>query len=207
MTPAPKDIVVLVADGHTESAMKSLLNRHEALGIRQLHYDVYVHPNSDPGCYRESQRFLRPLQSQYEYALVVFDLEGSGAERKGRTAVQHEVRSRIQRAGWEERTQVVVIDPELEVWVWSNSPEVDRCLGWSQRLPPLREWLRDQGFWDHDDPKPRRPKETLELALEEVGTPLSSSIFGDLAHSVSVNRCTDSSFGELRDILTGWFGS
>jgi hypothetical protein len=206
MTETPKDLVVLVADKHAESGIRGLVGRPEALGIRQLHYDVYVHPNSDPGCYNEAHDFLRPFQSQYEHALVIFDLEGSGAEDLGRTRAEEDVKDRIERAGWQGRVEVIAIDPELEVWVWSDSPEVNQCVGWTQRLQSLRQWLRERGFGDEDNPKPSRPKEALESVLEEVRTPLSSAIFRDLAESVSVNRCTDSSFQSLRRTLTEWFG-
>jgi hypothetical protein len=206
MTDGTKDLVVLVADKHAKSAVDGLLSRPESLQIRRLSYDIYVHPNSDPGCYNECHEFLRPLQSQYEYALVVFDLEGSGGESDGREAVEREMKQRVERAGWAGRVEVIAIDPELEVWVWSDSPQVDRCLGWTGRLEGLRQWLVENAFLDPDDPKPERPKEAMEAALEEVRTPLSSSIFQDLAESVSVNRCTDNSFQALREVLWEWFG-
>lgn len=201
-----KDLVVLVADKCAEQAIYGLLSRPKALGTRQVTFDVYVHPDRDPGCLHESHELLRPLRQQYKHALVIFDLEGSGAESKGREAAEEEVRQRLERAGWSGRAKVIAIEPELEVWVWSDSPEVDRCLGWSQRLPPLREWLKQQALWEDDSAKPPRPKETLVSALEEVSNPLSSSIFGELARSVSVNRCTDDSFEALRNALTAWFG-
>ncbi|MGQ9859519.1 MAG: hypothetical protein ACUVS3_12650 [Thermodesulfobacteriota bacterium] len=68
-----KDLVVLVPDKNTEAAMKALLeHRQHALGIRPITFDIFVHPRRDPGVYHEAEEFLRPLQSQYRYALVLF---------------------------------------------------------------------------------------------------------------------------------------
>lgn len=43
-----KDLFVLVADGNMRSGIKSLLDRKESLGIRQISYSIGVHKNSDP---------------------------------------------------------------------------------------------------------------------------------------------------------------
>ena len=206
MSDARKDLAVLVADKCTEQAVRGLLGRTEALGIRGVSFDVFVHPDSDPGCLHKSQELLRPLHGQYDYALVIFDLEGSGGEARGRQAIEDQVRQSLERSGWQGRAEAVVVEPELETWVWSDSPQVDVCLGWSGRLPTLRQWLSMEGLWDDQAAKPKRPKEAFEAALEEVKIPLSSSLFGDLAESVSVNRCKDTSFLALRAALTRWFG-
>jgi hypothetical protein len=205
MTAPRKDLVVLTADKSIERVISCLLTRRQALGIRRVEFDVFVHPGRDPGCLNKSHDFLRPFQSQYAHALVVFDKAGSGAETRARTDIEEKLTQRLAANGWRGRAGVVVIDPELEVWVWSDSPEVDACLGWSDRSPALRQWLRTRGLWEEDDTKPQMPKEAFEAALQCVRIPLSSAIFAELAQSVSVNRCRDSSFQALRDLLTDWF--
>jgi hypothetical protein len=53
MSPAPrrKDLVVLAADKNTEFTVRGLLDsRTAALGIRRVVFDVYPHPERDPGC-------------------------------------------------------------------------------------------------------------------------------------------------------------
>jgi len=44
--------------------------------------------------------------------------------------------------------------------------------------------------------KPRRSKETLEAALTLVAKPRSSSLFFELACSVSLENCIDRAFSE-----------
>lgn len=109
--------------------------------------------------------------------------------------------------GWGDRAAAIVIEPELEAWVWSISKQVDEKLGWSNRSPKLREWLqRETAFWPADQAKPARPKEAMEKALREVRKPRSSSIFEDLAKSVSLKGCSDPAFAKLTGKLVEWFG-
>ena len=75
-----EDLVILVADKQMEFAIRGLLGRYRALGIRQITYAIYRHPNSDPGCRLESDSFLRSFHSNFRYALVLFDRDGCGAE-------------------------------------------------------------------------------------------------------------------------------
>jgi hypothetical protein len=53
--------------------------------------------------------------------------------------------------------------------------------------------------------KPARPKEAVQLALKTVRTPRSSSIYLELARSVSTDRCTDPAFLKLKRCLREWF--
>jgi hypothetical protein len=203
----PMDLVIVAADGSIEAAMRGVLSRHEALGIRPVTYDVFTHVHRDPGCLLEADDLLRPLACRYRYALVAFDRLGSGRHDLGRQALQQLVVTRVSQAAWRGRVRVLVLDPELEAWVWSDSPQVDRCLGWSGRIPALRQWLAAEGLWPPERPKPPDPKVAFRAALREAGRPVSSAIFADLARSVSLHRCTDPAFAELRGILQGWFGT
>ncbi len=108
-------------------------------------------------------------------------------------------------SGWDDRAAVIVVDPELENWVWSDSPEVDQAVGWAE-LVPLRQWVREQSF-DFQGGKPRRPKEALEAVLRQVQKPRSSELFQRLAQRVGLDRCRDPAFGKLKQCLTSWFGT
>ncbi|MCK4765932.1 MAG: hypothetical protein KAW12_27275 [Candidatus Aminicenantes bacterium] len=93
----------------------------------------------------------------------------------------------------------------MENWIWSNSPEVDRALGWQEKTPPLRTWLEDKGYFDRDKSKPDPPKEALQKALRNVRKPWSSSIFRQVSEAVSLNRCSDPAFLKLKEKLVQWF--
>jgi hypothetical protein len=202
-----EELVVLVADRQMEFAIRGLLERHHALEIRQITPTIYRHPNHDPGCRMEADSFLRQFSSNFHHALVLFDREGCGRMDQSAEELEQDVTGRLQRTGWQDRAGCIVLDPEMEIWVWSDSPEVNNCLGWSSRSITVQDWLKNQGLWIQNASKPAAPKEALELALREVGIPRSASLFRDLAQRVSVNRCIDPAFIRLRHILRTWFPS
>ena len=201
----PKDLVVLVADKNIEFAVKGLLSRPRALGVRPITSDLFVHPYRDPGCLLDGHSFLRPLVNRYLYALVIFDREGCGRERLSREELEQQVKDRLSQSGWGDRAASIVLDPELEIWVWSDSPHVDSVLGWSGRQPDLRTWLAEKGFVEANAPKPNRPKEAIQEALRLVRKHRSSALYFQLATRVSVNRCVDPSFSKFKAILKNWF--
>ncbi|MGC8794699.1 MAG: methylation-associated defense system protein MAD4 [Bryobacteraceae bacterium] len=200
-----KDLILLVADKNMEAVMAGLLDRPQSLGIRSISFDIFVHPRRDPGCLTSADDFLRPFSSAYRYALVLFDHEGCGRESTPAETLADEVKTRLENAGWPGRTEVVVLAPELEVWAWTDSPHVARSLGWTDRTPPLREWLADRGYWPPEETKPAQPKAALEAALREVRKPRSSAIYGDLARSVSLKGHTEPAFLRLIHALQRWF--
>lgn len=204
---ASKDLVVLTACSNAQFAIRGVLSRHRSLGIRPVVADYVVHPNRDPGCANGAAELLRAQTRRYSNALVLFDLEGCGREDEGRVSLENDVRQKLAASGWGGRADVVVLDPELEIWVWSNSPQVDRILGWGARIPSLRAWLVEQRFLDQGESKPPRPKDALESALEYVEMRRSSSLYQELAQQVSLERCVDVSFLRLKEILKSWFPS
>ena len=200
-----KDLVCLVADKNMEATVRGLLARVDALGIRALEFDAFVHPQRDPGCFRNAHEFLRSRRSDYRHGLVLFDRAWEGAPARSAADLEAELRARLWQVSMADWADVIVIDPELEVWVWSDSPHVERHLGWRGRNPGLQTWLRGKGLWEEGRPKPEDPKAAVEQALEAVRLPRSSSIYGKLARSVSVERCLDPGFRRFRELLQSWF--
>lgn len=200
-----KDLVLLVADKNMEGALKGLLSRPTALGIKSLSFDLYVHPERDPGCFLRSHEFLKHSVDRYSYAIVLFDREGSGQEAIGRLSLESQVEERLQETGWSGRAVAVAIDPELEIWVWSDSPNVEIVLGWERSSTPLRSWLKEQGLWREGEIKPGKAKQAVDEALRRARKPRSSALYFQLAQRVSTDRCVDPSFQKLRDHLKTWF--
>jgi len=197
-----KDLVLLVADKDMEMTLHGLLSRPRALGIRQIQYDVFTHPRRDPGVRTEAAEFLRPYQSDYLYALVLFDHQGCGAEHLPAEELQRHLQESIAATGWLSRCEVVVIEPELEVWAFASSPHVVRVLAQGD------EDYFQQVLSRYDTSpygKPNSPKEAMERLLRGKDIPRSSSLYRRLAESVSVSNCKDTAFVRLRDILQRWF--
>lgn len=201
-----KDLMVIVADGDMESVIRSLLSRPQAIGIRSLSFDVKRHLQRDAGCRTDSHTYLRLWMNSFNYAMVVFDREGSGGEQMPREQLEATVESNLSRNGWRDRCAVVVIDPELESWVWSRSPHVDRLLGWDGHSPSLREWIQSEtDYWHPDRTKPERPKEAMDAVLRRTKKRTSAALFADLASQVSVRNCSDPSFSKFQKALQNWF--
>jgi hypothetical protein len=198
------DLVLLAADKNIEAGIDAILRRYHSLGCRNINFKSFVHPHRDPGCYGRAAQFLQGFTTQFAHALVVFDLEGSGSSLS-RTATEAEVESRLLAAGWnDDRAACVVVEPEIENWVWSDSPRVPELLGWDDN-DDLRTALETAGRWPLSDAKPPRPKETLEFVLRILRRPRSSAIYAALGTAVGLNRCSDPAFAKLRGVTARWF--
>lgn len=202
--PILKDLIILVADLDQENALLGLLGRHQPLNTRRFTYDIRKHPGRDSGCRTQGCDFLRTFSKQYRNAIQLFDHEGSGREQNSAETVQNEMSHLLSINGWGDRACCIVIDPELETWVWSDSSAVDEVLGWTP-LADLRGWLRGENWLDSNAIKPNRPKEALHAALKQVGKKPVASLFRKLAQKVSFRNCQDRSFNRLLTALRTWF--
>lgn len=206
---AKDDLVVLVPDAHIQAAVLGLMERPQRLGIRPIRVgrgDVPVFAGGcDPACLLRSQDILRGFVDRYDHALVMFDRIGCGAESESAADLEKYVEHSLHGSGWHDRCAAVVIDPELEAWVWSSSPHVARCLGWAGHRPALRDWLAQNGYWSPRATKPTDPKSAFHAALHEVRHHPSASIYREIALHVSLRHCTDPAFCRLRCILQAWF--
>jgi len=181
--PPTKKMIVLVADLDAESAIRGLLGRDKSLGISSLSegidFDILRHPQRDPGCRYDAVRFLRAFANSHRRALVIFDHHGCGQESESSEKIEREVEQRLASAGWQDRAAAIAIEPDLEAWVWSDSPSVAEALGWHAGYIRLMRWLKKERFvaWPQ---KPANPKEAVRKAMHEAGKPLSPRIFSKI---------------------------
>ena len=200
------DLIILVPCLDIDAVLKKLLLRHKALGIRKIRFDTKRHVlKKDSGCLLEADAMLRSLHSSYNHALVIFDHDGCGQEKKTREDLEIQVKERLAKSGWDDRAESVVIDPELEVWLWTGSPNVDKFLGWESRKPDLRSELRRMDLWPEDRLKPPDPKRAAHWAMEQTNVKPMSSFYGRIAEKASFKGCTDPSFLKLKKTLQMWF--
>ena len=144
----------------------------------------------------------------YHHALVVFDWEGCGSP-SSREEIEAELEDDLWRNGWNERARAVVIDPELEAWVWAGSRAVAEALGWGPDYTRLRSWLTTEGLWGEGSPKPGRPKTAMLRAMRSAPPSTrrrrSPRVFGEIAASVSLRNCQDPAFQKLKYTLQAWY--
>lgn len=202
----PRSLIVLVADKNASHAVQGILSRPRSLGIQPVPHTIRVHPHHDPGCLLEGANFLSLFQQTHSHALVLFDLAGCGREARGRDQLESEVEERLSKAGWAGRSAAVVLDPELEIWVWADTPHLPREIRWGSDYASLKGWAEEQGFAFSSTGKPLQPKEALQRALLVRDIPRSSDLYLTLASQVSLNRCVDPAFAKFKRKLQEWFG-
>ena len=200
------DLVCLVADNSMQAAVSELLDRPHALGIRSITKEIPVHQERDSGCCYAPMKVLRAYRGSAKHALIILDHDWDGVPETTGAELESFIEERLERDGIEGWAVPVVIDPELEAWVFSDSPHVDKVLGWTNRNPTLREALEQQKLWGPKDSKPADPKAALEWVLKTAGRrPISSAYFRNLARRVSTKRCQDRAFLKFKRLLQGWF--
>ena len=159
--------------------------------------------DNDPGLYTRGHELLRPYQATHCHAVVVLDAEWDGSP--GKETITNHLNEQIATTGWKtDRFVVVVIDPELENWIWQQNDHVARGLGFDDS----NQLMADpdlQAMWPRGKAKPSSPKEIFESLLQKRRIPRSSSIYKQTTSQVSVKHCQDSAFQQLVDALQTWF--
>lgn len=200
------DLVVVVADKDIEQSIEGVLSRPKAVGMRKVDYLLVVHPNHDPGCYETGDQLAAAFRAECNHALVVFDRDWQGAPSSDADVLASHVEQKLTTT-WRDCARCIVIDPEVEQWVWSDSPHVAEAVSWPGSTADLRAWLQGECLWPDGATKPPDPKAAFLKALRKVRKPPSSAIFARLASTVSFGRCSDSAFLRVLATLRGWFPS
>ena len=198
------DLVCVVADKQIRAALSGLLERPRALGIRPITKEILLHPEHDSGCFRRPAEILRGYRLAAEHALIVLDHAWDGVPASSGVDLETLIDEKFRSAGMAGWAAPVVIDPELEAWVFGASPRVAEVLGWTGPTS-LRETLERQGFWEPDALKPDDPKAALEHVLRRTGKSRSASLFRRLAQRAGTRSCRDRAFVRLRKLLRSWF--
>jgi hypothetical protein len=202
-----KDLIVLTADPQMQGTIATLLTeRRRSLGISDLTFDVRAHPDRDSGCRTASASALSPLRRDYRKAMVIFDFHGSGAHSITVPELESQLERQLETAGWSlDDVAVVVIEPELEAWIFGASwRHLEDAVRWSQS-EPVREWLESREFLQQGVLKPSDPKAAFEALLSLQRIRRSGDLFVQLAKRVSLARCQDRAFQKFRATLQRWF--
>lgn len=207
-----RDCLFLVADKNMEGMLKGFFSReafHQTMGCGHFDFDwrqdlVVAHGQNDPGLYTRANAFLQPYVGTHRHAVVIVDAEWEGSP--GENTVSQRLQEHLVSAGWpDDNGCAVVIAPELENWVWQNSPHVCTALSFDGQFPMLRAKLAEQGLWQQNEAKPAHPKEAVEWVLRQSKKGRSSAIYQQLATRVTARGCTDPAFQTLRNALLRWF--
>ncbi len=137
--------------------------------------------------------------------IVMIDAAWEGSP--GAARIRERITEHLEYRGWGvDRGLALVLVPEVDVWLWTQTDHTARVLGWPSWLKLQQSMERTQ--WCQEGlTKPVRPKEAAEWALSVVRKPRSSKVYEDLGRSVGLQRCTDAAFVLLQQTLTAWFPS
>ena len=110
-------------------------------------------------------------------------------------ADREKIQGDLNRKGWKGRSAVIVIEPELEIWVWSDSPHVSGIVGMDRKK--IKVLGNQKGYWQAGEIKPSRPKELLLVVLRRTRKRRTARLYQQLAAKVGLSRCQDRFFPAL----------
>jgi hypothetical protein len=200
-----QDLVVLAADKQIQFALRGAFTRPQALGIRTISFDFRTHPGRDGGVRTTGASVIAGERNRFHHALMVLDLEGCGDDADDPVALEADLDAQL-RSVWKTRAKTIVVDPEVEVWLWGADAVLREVLGW-RRHEPVRDWLRANGFVLATNDKPARPKEALDAIQRLHREPRSAALYERITSRISLQKCKDPGFLRLRSVLQAWFGT
>lgn len=207
-----RDCLFLVADKNIEAMIIGFLSApkfHLKLGCHHFQFDPkhdlrVAHGKNDPGIYTVANQLLQPYCKTHQHVIVILDAAWSGSP--GSDCIIEQVNNHCISAGWSvENCCTIVIDPELENWIWQNNNHVCQALGSTESYDILKANLVAQGFWLNQQSKPHQPKEAVEYILRKNKIPRSSALYKNIAAQVTTKTCTDTAFLRLKNTLIRWF--
>lgn len=200
------DLLLVTADQDAEFTVKALLKRHlKQFGIGDFTWEVIRNIGRDSGCRTDSVELLRDQIKRYRYTIVLFDFEGcEPPNNASKEAVAAKVEQDLSRNGWQDRCRAILIDPELENWIWTRHDRMARSIGWKGK-DDLYTWLEGKGLIGANGVKPPRPKESFAAAIDVTNIELSASLFEEIAEGAPLGSCTDPAFKALVEQLAEWF--
>jgi hypothetical protein len=199
------ELIILVPCIDIETVLDTLLTyRTNDLKITPINFKILRHPNRDSGCCKDAVNSIRPFIKSYKYALVVFDKHGSGKDEDVKKNIEETIEEELGKNGWKDKCACIVIEPELENWVWVKSDHIAHSLGW-KNWKELYSWLIKEKHWTEGNPKPKDPKDAMDTVLRICQKRHSASIFKNITQNVTFESCIDTSFFKLKTVLNRWF--
>jgi len=135
--------------------------------------------------------------------IVMIDADWKGSP--GVEGIRKRMSEHLASAGWiTEHGLAVVLDPEIDVWLWTRTDHTAEALGWKS-WRELEPCLVKERMWTKTQRKPQRAKEAADWAMRQRGKPRSAAAYRAVAQKVGLDRCEDPAFLVLRDTIRAWF--
>ena len=211
-----RDVIFHLADEHMEKGLRAFFSRDDwqyALGCKQFDIDPLsqqdifrVAGHTDGGIWKHAGTNLRLFTDKYRFAVIVLDADFE--PHPGADVLQEDIAKAMVEAGWDlERFAVIVIQPELEAWLWAPNLNVAKAFGHAD-FDVLRGNLERERLWTAGDPKPHDLKRARDHAArlggKKTGGPIFKGVFSEISKR-ACDRCVEPGFIALRAALRKWF--
>ncbi len=204
-----KDLLVYVADADALAFMRSILNKPQALEIRQINFDIERHPQRDSGMVHSGAELARIQKGKYCKALLMWDHHGSGRDHKqSPDQVEAQIQEKLDSYTWRDNSFATAMVPELEQWLWyCENAVAAHCNVTSTQL---QQWVDQQATKlgrSASELKQRQPKELFEhIMRERIQRTISPRDFEEIGKRASVNGLLScNSFRSIVVTLRTWF--
>ncbi len=196
-------LLLVVPDGNWEAVMGAILARPESLQIHRVSWKIVRHSGKDSGVRLKGAQVAATLSRQFTHALLILDHDGCG-DRRPPAVIEASIRAQL-RSHWADRGDVVVVSPELELWLWRAGAQIAQELGVTRAEMRLR--LEEWGLLTEGQNKPTPPKDALERLLRWARKVRSSAIYASIASSASLrpSPCETASYPRMVTLLRSWF--
>jgi len=123
------DLLAFVADADLLAVMEEVLARPAELGAGAFTFKVDRHTGRDPGMVKDGPELVRMRKAEAERCVLIWDHQGSGWEAR-HTASESRIRiiDKLERFTWKDCSDALVLEPELEEWLWRDPPSIARHL-------------------------------------------------------------------------------
>ncbi|RRJ95656.1 hypothetical protein Ga0100231_016590 [Opitutaceae bacterium TAV4] len=220
-----RPLLILVADKQMEEGLKAFFSSkgadgrprlwHFKLGCASFEFDPEQDILRDPAShdcevYQDGAELLRAQRGSYARALVILDQQFPGSP--GAENIRAEMLTSLHASGWPaDSVDVVVIQPCLEAWLWSDDVHVEAAFGHT-RPPSLRSVMEAEGYWPAGAAKPAPNgtgadlKAATAFALHRGQQKLHSLTFRKVFGSPrNISLCVEPGFQQMSATLQRWF--
>ncbi len=166
-----KDLFVFTADADALAVIRSVLDRPSAIGIRPITCDVDRHFGRDSGMVKDGPELIRMRvkKTEVQNVMLIWDHHGSGEESRPPEKSRAAIQLRLRQVTWEDRSDAVVVVPEVEEWLWHDLGALAHGLGIdATRLQPHIDSFVVKQSKDFLTCKRTHPKELFEHCLYQV---------------------------------------
>lgn len=204
-----RDLVVITADADMEAVMRAVLKRPQALGIRDIAFEVRRHDGRDAGVFQNRPEVTRTLKSDFDRLLMLWNHHGSGQEHKlSPEASAEDVQRRLDGVTWRDRSNALALCPELEEWLWHSPNAIGKWLGVpDSQLSIWQEEFANQTGQTLKAIKRDSPKEMFQFICRKHRKRLPRiQDYGQIAEVASLAAWQSSpTFKSMTEQLKTWF--